>query len=379
VSTTLATTALLPTYARADVTFVSGEGAWLTDTNGRRYLDLLGGIAVVSLGHCHPAPLAAAQRQLDTLWHTSNLYSSEPMPRLADLLSTRFGGARAFFCNSGTEAVEAALKWARKVTRKPVVVSLENSFHGRTHGALAVTGQPAKRAAWEPLAPAARFATLNDVNSLAAAVGPDTAAILLEPVQGEGGVHPASPEFVAAARELADEHGALLVFDEVQCGVGRTGSFFAWEQLGVAPDAVTLAKGLANGLPIGAFLVADGAPTGLEPGDHGSTFGGNPVTCAAACAVVETIDHALLESVRSLGERFAARLAALPGVVEVRGRGLLLGAELDRPAAPVVAACLAAGLLVGSAGDTVVRLTPPLTIAPGELDAGLDLLTEALA
>jgi acetylornithine/succinyldiaminopimelate/putrescine aminotransferase len=180
-------------------------------------------------------------------------------------------------------------------------------------------------------------------------------------------------------RELADEHGALLVFDEVQCGVGRTGSFFAWEQLGVAPDAVTLAKGLANGLPIGAFLVADGAPTGLEPGDHGSTFGGNPVTCAAACAVVETIDHALLESVRSLGERFAARLAALPGVVEVRGRGLLLGAELDRPAAPVVAACLAAGLLVGSAGDTVVRLTPPLTIAPGELDAGLDLLTEALA
>jgi acetylornithine/succinyldiaminopimelate/putrescine aminotransferase len=301
------------------------------------------------------------------------------MPRLADLLSTRFGGARAFFCNSGTEAVEAALKWARKVTRKPVVVSLENSFHGRTHGALAVTGQPAKRAAWEPLAPAARFATLNDVNSLAAAVGPDTAAILLEPVQGEGGVHPASPEFVAAARELADEHGALLVFDEVQCGVGRTGSFFAWEQLGVAPDAVTLAKGLANGLPIGAFLVADGAPTGLEPGDHGSTFGGNPVTCAAACAVVETIDHALLESVRSLGERFAARLAALPGVVEVRGRGLLLGAELDRPAAPVVAACLAAGLLVGSAGDTVVRLTPPLTIAPGELDAGLDLLTEALA
>jgi predicted acetylornithine/succinylornithine family transaminase len=379
VSTTLATTALLPTYARADVTFVSGEGAWLTDTNGRRYLDLLGGIAVVSLGHCHPAPLAAAQRQLDTLWHTSNLYSSEPMPRLADLLSTRFGGARAFFCNSGTEAVEAALKWARKVTRKPVVVSLENSFHGRTHGALAVTGQPAKRAAWEPLAPAARFATLNDVNSLAAAVGPDTAAILLEPVQGEGGVHPASPEFVAAARDLADEHGALLVFDEVQCGVGRTGSFFAWEQLGVAPDAVTLAKGLANGLPIGAFLVADGAPTGLEPGDHGSTFGGNPVTCAAACAVVETIDHALLESVRSLGERFAARLAALPGVVEVRGRGLLLGAELDRPAAPVVAACLAAGLLVGSAGDTVVRLTPPLTIAPGELDAGLDLLTEALA
>jgi predicted acetylornithine/succinylornithine family transaminase len=378
VNTTATGTPLLPTYARHDVTFVSGEGAWLTDADGRSYLDLLGGIAVVVLGHRHPAPLAAAHEQLDRLWHTSNLYSTEPMQQLAKLLSDRFGGARAFFCNSGAEAAEAALKWARKATGKPVVVALENSFHGRTHGALAVTGQPAKRAPWEPLAPAVRFAQLNDVESLAAAVGPDTAAIMLEPVQGEGGIHPATAEFLAAARALADEHGALLVFDEVQCGMGRTGSFFAWEQLGVAPDAVMLAKGLANGLPIGALLVADALPDAFAPGDHGSTFGGNPVASAAACAVLETVDEDLLASVRAHGERLAAGLGGLPGVLEVRGRGLMLGAELDRPAGPIVAACLAAGLLVGSAGETVLRLTPPLTVTADEIDTGLSLLQEVL-
>jgi acetylornithine aminotransferase len=379
VSTALASPPLLPAYARHDVTFVSGEGSWLVDADGRRYLDLLAGIAVVALGHCHPAPRAAAHAQLDALWHTSNLYSTEPMLRLARLLSDRFGGARAFFCNSGAEAVEAALKWARRTTGKPGVVALEGSFHGRTHGALAVTGQPAKRAPFEPLAPAVRFARLNDADSLAAAVGPDTGAILLEPVQGEGGIHPATAAFLAEARELADASGAVLILDEVQCGVGRTGSFFAWEQLGARPDAVALAKGLANGLPIGALLVADGAPDGLEPGDHGSTFGGNPVTCAAAAAVVEAVDEALLAGVRARGEQLADGLATLPGVVGVRGRGLLLGAELDRPAAPVVAAALDAGLLVGSAGESVLRLTPPLTVAAAEIDVGLTLLQEVLS
>ena len=370
--------ALLPTYARADVTFVSGEGCWLTDTEGRRYLDLLAGIAVVSLGHCHPAPLAAAQVQLDALWHTSNLYGTEPMARLAALLSDRFGGSRAFFCNSGAEAIEAALKWARKATGRPEIVALENSFHGRTHGALAVTGQPSKRAAFEPLAPAARFATLNDLASLEALVGPQTAAILIEPVQGEGGIHPADPEFLVGARALADEHGALLVFDEIQCGVGRTGTFFSWEQAGVRPDALTLAKGLANGLPIGALLVADLAPEGLGAGDHGSTFGGNPVACAAACAVVETIDDALLAQVRANGARLAAGLASLPGVEQVRGQGLMIGAALDRPAGPVSAAALEAGLLVGTAGERVLRLVPPLTVSPAELDHGLGILQEVL-
>ena len=371
--------ALLPTYARADVTFVSGEGCWVTDVEGKRYLDLLAGIAVVSLGHCHPAPLAAAHAQLDALWHTSNLYGSEPMAKLASLLSDRFGGARAFFCNSGAEAVEAALKWARKATGRPAIVALENSFHGRTHGALAVTGQPGKRAPFEPLAPEARFATLNDAGTLEALVGPGTAAILIEPVQGEGGIHPAEAGFLAAARSLADEHGALLVFDEVQCGVGRTSTFFAWEQAGVRPDAVTLAKGLANGLPVGALLVADGAPEGLLPGDHGSTFGGNPVACAAACAVVEAIDEPLLAQVRVNGARLATGLAGLPGVKAVRGRGLMLGAALDRPAGPVSAAALDAGLLVGTAGEHVLRLVPPLTVSAAELDHGLAILQEVLA
>jgi acetylornithine aminotransferase len=301
------------------------------------------------------------------------------MQRLASLLSDRFGGARAFFCNSGAEAIEAALKYARKATGKPTVVAIDGSFHGRTHGALAVTGQPAKRAAFEPLLPAARFVPLDDVDALAAAVGPYTDAILIEPVQGEGGIRPVGAEFAAAARALADEHGALLVFDEIQTGVGRTGTFFAFEQLGIRPDAVTLAKGLANGLPIGCLLVADGVADGFAPGDHASTFGGNPVACAAACAVVETVDDELLAAVRAKSELLRDGLAVLPGVREVRGRGLLLAAELDRPAAPVVEACLAAGVLVCTAGEQVLRLTPPLTIDETELEQGLATLREVLA
>jgi predicted acetylornithine/succinylornithine family transaminase len=371
--------ALLPTYARAAVTFVRGEGSWLIDADGRRYLDLGAGIAVVALGHCHPAPLAAAQAQLERLWHASNLYSTEPGEALAARLSERFGGAQAFLCNSGTEAIEAALKYARKATGKPGVVALEGSFHGRTTGALAATGQPARRAAFEPLLPGVAFAQLDDVDSLHAAATAETGLILLEPIQGEGGVRPASPEFVAAAAELARELGALLCFDEIQTGVGRTGHFFAWEALGVRPDLVTLAKGLANGLPIGCLLAADGAARGFEPGDHGSTFGGNPVACAAACAVVDAVDEALLEDVREKGAGFAAELAALPGVLEVRGAGLLLGAELDRPAAEVVDACREAGVVVLSAGERVLRLVPPLTVSQPELEHGLAVLEEVLA
>src|SRR6516165_9700533 len=234
------TTHILPTYARLDVTFVDGDGCWLVDTEGERYLDCLGGIAVVALGHRHPAPLAAAHAQLDRLWHVSNLYWTEPMQQLAAKLSARFGGASAFFCNSGAEAMEAALKWARKATGRTEFVALEGSFHGRTLGALSITGQPAKRAAFEPLVPGVRFAT---PETLAESVSDRTAAIFLEPVLGEGGVHPLATETLAAARELADEHGALLVFDEIQTGVGRCGTFFAWEHAGVKPDALTLAKG----------------------------------------------------------------------------------------------------------------------------------------
>jgi acetylornithine/N-succinyldiaminopimelate aminotransferase len=361
-------THVLPTYARLGVTFVEGEGAWLTDDQGKRYLDCFAGIAVVGLGHRHPAPLAAAHEQLDRLWHVSNLYWTQPMQQLAAKLSERFGGASAFFCNSGAESIEAALKWARKATGRSELVALDGSFHGRTFGALSVTGQPAKRAAFEPLVPGAKFGLEH--------VGPNTAAILLEPVQGEGGVHPLPAGMLAHARALADEHGALLILDEVQTGVGRTGEFFAWQLDGVRPDAVTLAKGLANGLPIGALLVSDSAPTGFEPGDHASTFGGNPVSCAAACAVVDTVDDELLAHVRDLSTTLRAALARFG---EVRGAGLLLAVELDRPAAPVVEAALEHGLVIGSAGENTLRLTPPLTLTHDEAGLAVHLLSEVLA
>jgi len=376
---TLAVSPILPVYARQDLTFVRGEGATLVDAEGRSYLDFLAGIAVVGLGHCHPAPLAAAQAQLERLWHVSNLYWSEPMIALAERLSERFGGAQAFFCNSGAEAVEAGLKYARKATGKPGVVSLTGSFHGRTLGALSVTGQPGKREAFEPLLPHVRFAAPNDTDSLAAAVSEETGCILLEPVQGEGGVHEMDAGFVADARRLADESGAVLLLDEVQTGVGRTGTFFAWERLGVRPDAVTLAKGLANGLPIGCLLVGDGAPEGFAPGDHASTFGGNPVTCAAAAAVCDELTDDLLARVTATGRALAAGLSELPCVREVRGVGLLLGAELDRPAADVVAQCAERGLLVGTAGENVLRVTPPLVVTAAEVDQALGVLEEVLA
>jgi acetylornithine/N-succinyldiaminopimelate aminotransferase len=368
---------LLPTYARLPVVFTEGDGSWLVDDEGRRYLDLFAGIAVVGLGHCHPAPLAAARAQLERLWHVSNTYWTEPMQELAGALSKRFGGAHAFLCNSGTESIEAALKWARRVTGRRELVALDGSFHGRTMGSLSVTGQPAKREPFEPLVPGVRFAT---PDTLADDVGPQTAAILLEPIQGESGIWPLSAEALSAARALADEHGAMLIFDEIQTGVGRTGTFFAWEDSGVRPDAVTLAKGLANGLPIGALLVSDAAPTGFAPGEHANTFGGNPVTCAAACAVIDAIDDELLASVRAKGARAAARLNELQAVSAVRGRGLMLGVQLDRPAKPVVEACLAKGLLVGtSASPDVVRLTPALTISDDDLAEGLAILERVLA
>jgi acetylornithine/N-succinyldiaminopimelate aminotransferase len=367
--------ALLPTYPEARVEFVAGDGVWLTDADGREYLDFAAGIAVVALGHRHAAPLAAAHAQLDRLWHASNLFATDPARVLAAALSERAGGAQAFFCNSGAEANEALLKYAHKATGKQAVIALEQGFHGRTAGALAVTGQPAKRAAFEPLRPGARFVAPNDVDGLRAAMSDDVGLVLLEPVLGEGGVIPLEPEFVAAAREL----DVLLGFDEVQTGVGRTGTFFAFEQLGVAPDLVTLAKGLANGLPIGCLLVREDAAGAFVPGDHGSTFGGNPVSCAAAVAVCETIDEELLAGVRANGERLRSGLAALPHVVEVRGRGLLVGAELEVPAQPVVDAALDAGLVCLTSGAQVLRLVPPLVVDASHVDRAIEVLTEVLA
>jgi predicted acetylornithine/succinylornithine family transaminase len=365
---------LLPTYARADLTIVEGDGCRVWDADGREYLDFGGGIAVVSLGHCHAAPLAAAHAQLDRLWHASNLYRTEPAERLAALLSERFGGAQAFFCNSGAETIEAALKYARKASGKTGVVAVEGGFHGRTMGALSVTGQPAKRAAFTPLVPGVRFVPPNDVDALAAAVDESVGLILLEPILGEGGVVPLTAEFVGAAAELSP----LLCLDEVQTGVGRTGSFFAFEQLGVRPDLVTLAKGLANGLPIGALLVADDATGAFVSGDHGSTFGGNPVSAAAACAVVEAVDEGLLANVRARGAELVAALGAVPGVTEVRGRGLLIGLETVAPAAEIVDAARSEGLLVLSAGEHIVRLAPPLTLSAEEVGAAVAVLTRVV-
>jgi predicted acetylornithine/succinylornithine family transaminase len=371
-------THLLPTYARAPVSFVEGDGCWLIDDNGERYLDFTGGIAVIGLGHRHPASTRAAHEQLDRLWHVSNLYWTVPMMELAQRLSDRFGGAQSFFCNSGAEAVEAAVKFARKATGKVGVVALEGSFHGRTMGALSITGQPAKRAAFEPLLGQASFAFLNNALSLRAAAFADTGLIIMEPILAEGGVHPVDPEFAQAARSLADELGALLCFDEVQTGVGRTGNFFAFESLGVRPDLVTLAKGLANGLPIGALLVADGVSGGLEPGDHASTFGGNPVSCAAATAVLDAIDDELLANARAMGERLATGLAELPGVSEVRGAGLLIGADIEGAASDVAAKALKHHLLVTTCGPSSIRLTPPLTVSAGLVDQALATLREVL-
>ena len=372
---TAVTSPLLPVYPPAPVTFVEGDGVRLVDDAGRHYLDFAAGIAVVGLGHRHPAPLAAAQAQLDRLWHASNLFATEPAAALAARLSDRFGGAQAFLCNSGSEAIEAALKYARKATGKPGVVALEGSFHGRTLGALSATGQASKRAAFEPLLPDIRFAQPNDIASLEAAVGEGTGLILLEPIQGEGGVRPLTPEFLRAAAAF----DALLCLDEIQTGVGRTGTFFAFEQLGVRPDLVTLAKGLANGLPIGCLLVAEEAAGAFAPGDHGSTFGGNPISCAAACAVVDAIDDVLLANVRAQGVRLRDGLAALPRVAKVRGAGLLVGADTDRPAADIVAAALERGLVVLSAGEHVIRLAPPLVVGADDVDQALSILEEVVA
>jgi len=369
---------LLPTYPPSRVTFVDGLGACLSDADGREYLDFAAGIAVVSLGHRHPAPLAAAHAQLDRLWHASNLFGTEPVRALAAKLSERFGGAQAFFCNSGAEANEAALKYARKATGRAGVIALEQGFHGRTIGSLSVTGQPAKREPFAPLLPGVRFAQPNDALSLQTAATREVGLILLEPVLGEGGVIPLEPSFVAAAAALAEELGALLAFDEVQTGIGRTGTFFAFEQVGVRPQLVTLAKGLANGLPIGCLLVADDAAGAFAPGDHGSTFGGNPVVCAAAAAVCDAIDDDLLSQVRSNGDRLRAGLAGLPHVLEVRGAGLLAGAELDAPAQPFVDAALDAGLVCLTSGANVLRLAPPLVVDATDIDRALEILTEVL-
>ncbi|HEY8346663.1 MAG TPA: acetylornithine transaminase [Symbiobacteriaceae bacterium] len=384
-------TYLMATYGRYPIALVRGQGARVWDADGKEYLDFLGGIAVSVLGHCHPAVVQAITEQAQTLLHASNLYYTQPAAELARLLVENGGLDKVFLCNSGTEANEAAIKLARKYQfrkghkEKYRIVSLTHSFHGRTLGSLAATAKPAIQEGFGPMPEGFDYVEAGDVAALKAAVGERTAAVILEPVQGEGGIHVLSPEFLRAAREACDEAGALLIFDEVQCGVGRTGTFFAYQRSGVRPDIITLAKGLGGGLPIGAVCATAEAASGFQPGDHGTTFGGNPVACAAAVATLRTIlAERLWERAGEMGEYLMNGLRALqqryPSLVrEVRGLGLMIGVELTIPGAAVLARCHERGLLANVTAEKVLRLLPPYIITKEEADRAVAIIGEALA
>jgi len=364
---------LVPAYARMPVQFVRGDGARLYDDEGNEYLDFQSGLAVSSLGHGHPAVVRAIAEQAAQLIHVGNLYYTEPGMRLAERLSAGSLGGKVHFANSGTEANEAALKVARKAKPGGDVVSLRRGFHGRTYGSLSATPQESKQAPFAPLVPG--FVSVEPTaEAVAAAVDERTAAVILEPVQGESGVYVLDDELLHAARSACDEHGAALIYDEVQCGLGRTGTLWAYEDAGVVPDLMTSSKALGGGLPLGALICGPRLADIFEPGDHGSTFAGGPVTCAAAHAVLDVVsDPDLLARVRALGARLAQGAAALPGVIEVRGRGLMLAFDLEGGGAPelVRRALLEQRLVLNATGPATVRFLPPLTIGEAEVDEAL--------
>ena len=380
---------LLRNYNRAPVTFVRGEGCELIAADGTRYLDFLAGIAVCALGHAHPQITEAIAAQAATLVHCSNLFDFEPTATLADELAARSGFDRVFFCNSGTEANEAAIKLARKFafrkgeTQRRTILSCHGSFHGRTFGALAATSNPQYHEGFEPLPGGFAYVPFNDVAALEAAIDETTAAFIVEPVQGESGVKPADPAFLAAARRLCSERGALLIFDEIQCGMGRVGSLFAYQTFGIRPDVVTLAKALANGLPIGAMLVAAEAADALQPGDHGTTFGGSPVPCAAALRHLHVRDELDLDAhVKAVGAVLRDGLAALAtelphAFAPPRGMGMMLGLPVREPyiaKAFADAALREAHLIVNAAGDNTIRIVPPLILSAAQARDGLGRL-----
>ncbi|MFF0175364.1 acetylornithine transaminase [Micromonospora profundi] len=377
------TQSMMDNYGTPPLALVSGSGAVVVDDAGREYLDLVGGIAVNALGHAHPAVVAAVSKQVATLGHVSNLYIAEPPVALAELLLALAGrSGRVFFANSGAEANEAAFKISRRTGRSHVVAT-NGGFHGRTMGALALTGQPAKADPFRPLPGDVTHVDYGDVAALEAAVTDATAMVILEPIQGENGVVVPPAGYLTAARRITDRHGALLVLDEVQTGIGRTGHWFAHQAEGVEPDVITLAKGLGGGLPLGATLAFGRAADLLTPGSHGTTFGGNPVSCAAALAVVSTIAHeGLLDHVKRVGERLRRGIEALghPLVGDVRGAGLLLGVVLTAPVAAALAASLReAGFLANPVQPGVLRLVPPLIFTADQADAFVAALPAALA
>lgn len=384
---------LLQNYKQQPVVLVKGEGAYVWDAEGRRYLDLISGIATCALGHCHPAVVEAAKKQLETLWHVSNVFYTEPQIQLAERLTKAFGGtdSRAFFCNSGAEANEALIKLARRWQHeiagnkaRSEIITFEGSFHGRTLATVTATAQPKYQAGFEPLPQGFVYAPMGDLEAVKKLVGPQTAAILIEPIQGEGGVRPAPEGFLQGLRELCDEQGLLLLIDEVQTGIGRTGKPFAYQHHGIQPDAISLAKSLGNGLPIGAMVCGDAVGKALPSGTHGSTFGGNPVAAAAAVATwdLATSPQMLASNTEKgallhrLGNELKARK---PGrVVECRGRGMLFGIEVDTGAADVVARCRQNGLLVNLAGERTIRFAPSYVTTESQLTEGLTLFERSL-
>ena len=385
--TARAQSVLFQNYRTQPIALVRGEGTQVWDADGKRYLDFIGGIATVSVGHANARVREALLEQSKLIWHASNLYVTEPQIRLAELLTAQCKTLkRAFFCNSGTEANEAMIKLARHfqvvngAPERIEILCFHNSFHGRTMGSLAATGQPKYQQGFGPLPEGFRFLEYGNEQQLRQAVSGKTCAVMLEPIQGEAGVMPPPKGYLKLVRELCDQHGALMLLDEVQTGMGRTGAYFAHQHERIEPDAMSLAKGIAGGMPLGALLARDSIARAFTPGTHASTFGGNPLATAAACAVMEMLGGGLLERVQQAGERLSRRLLAIEGAAGERGAGLLRALLLKSDdAGRVVAAARDRGLLVNSIGERTVRLAPPLTVTDGEIDDAARLLAEAVS
>ena len=380
---------LCQTYARYPVAFVRGEGCKLWDAEGKEYLDLFSSLAVMNLGQCHPAVVKAVQEQVATLTHISNLHHTVPQARLAELLCKNSFGDKVFFCNSGAEANEASIKLARKygVDKRDgryEILTVLGSFHGRTMATIAATGQEKVRQGFGPVLEGFRYVAYDDLAAMEAAVSEKTIAILVEPILGEGGVVIPQPGYLKGVRDICDRHGLLLIADEVQVGIGRTGTLFAYEHTGIEPDIMPLAKALGGGIPVGAMVARAEVAESLSLGSHGSTFGGNAVACAAGVAVIETLlNDGVLENCQKMGAYFLSKLQVLKDkfsfITEVRGQGLILGAELDRDGADIVASCLEEGLLINCAAGKVLRFIPPLIVTKDEIEQGMDILEKVLA
>lgn len=374
---------LFPTYQRWEVSAKSGKGTKLIDTNDKEYLDFVGGIAVCNLGHCHPNVVDALTNQAQSLWHVSNLFQIEGQEQAATVLAEQSSGDYVFFCNSGTEANEAAIKLARKFTGKNHIISLANSFHGRTLGSMAATGQAKIHEGYGTMLSSFTYAELNDIESIKEQISQETAAIMIEVVQGEGGVRVMEPEFAAQLQELCEQHELLLIVDEVQTGIGRTGKAFGYENFGLSPDIITVAKGLGNGFPVGAMIGKEHLKSAFQPGSHGSTFGGNPLAMAVVNAVLETIfDESFLNQVEEKGNSFQTylkqSLGELPNVKDIRGLGLLAGVECHEPVADMITKAREQGLLVLPAGPNVIRLLPPLVVTDEELQQAVKILAQVV-